>query len=163
LHSILILGEQLSENVDGNLTPRQVEFANTIHAAGTDLLNLISDILDLSKIESGTVSVDCEELAFADLRATVERNFRHAAETRKLAFVTEFGPDLGRAIYTDPKRLLQVLKNLLSNAFKFTEDGSVQLCVDVVKEGWTPGHSVLDQAETVIAFAVSDTGTGIPS
>src|SRR5690606_2689979 len=119
--------------------------------------------LDLSKIESGTVSVDCEELAFADLRATVERNFRHEAETRKLAFITEFGPDLGRAIYTDPKRLLQVLKNLLSNAFKFTEDGSVQLCVDVVKEGWTPGHSVLDQAETVIAFAVSDTGTGIPS
>ncbi|MGQ9426631.1 HAMP domain-containing protein [Gilvimarinus sp. F26214L] len=162
LHSILILGEQLSENVDGNLSPRQVEFAHTIHSAGTDLLNLISDILDLSKIESGTVTVECEELPFANLRETVERNFRHEAENRKLAFVTEFGEDLGPVIYTDPKRLLQVLKNLLSNAFKFTEDGSVQLYVDVVEDGWTRGHPVLDGADTVVAFSVTDTGTGIP-
>jgi HAMP domain-containing protein/signal transduction histidine kinase/CheY-like chemotaxis protein len=162
LHSILILGEQLAENVDGNLSPRQIEFANTIHSAGTDLLNLISDILDLSKIESGTVTVECEELPFANLREIVERNFRHEAETRRLDFITEFGSDLGRFIYTDPKRLLQVLKNLLSNAFKFTEQGRVQLTVDLAKTGWTPGHSVLDQAETVISFSVTDTGTGIP-
>ena len=163
LHSILILGEQLAENVDGNLTPRQVEFANTIHSAGTDLLNLISDILDLSKIESGTVTVECEELPFANLRETVERNFRHQAETRKLAFITEFGGNLlSRFIYTDPKRLLQVLKNLLSNAFKFTEQGGVQLRVDAVKSGWTQGHPVLDAAETVVAFSVSDSGVGIP-
>jgi len=163
LHSILILGEQLAENVDGNLTPRQVEFAHTIHSAGTDLLNLISDILDLSKIESGTVTVECEELPFANLRETVERNFRHQAETRKLAFITDFGSNLlNRFIYTDPKRLLQVLKNLLSNAFKFTDQGGVQLRVDVVKSGWTQGHPVLDAAETVVAFSVSDTGVGIP-
>ena len=163
LHSILILGEQLAENVDGNLSPRQVEFANTIHSAGTDLLNLISDILDLSKIESGTVTVECEDLPFANLRETVERNFRHQAETRKLAFITEFGSNLlNRFIYTDPKRLLQVLKNLLSNAFKFTDQGGVQLRVDIVDQGWTAGHPVLDTTETVVAFSVTDSGTGIP-
>jgi CheY-like chemotaxis protein len=108
------------------------------------------------------VTVECEELPFANLRETVERNFRHEAETRRLAFVTAFGDSLGRVIYTDPKRLLQVLKNLLSNAFKFTDEGSVQLYVDVVNDGWTPGHPVLDQAETVVAFSVTDTGTGIP-
>ncbi|MEX1034142.1 MAG: response regulator, partial [Cellvibrionaceae bacterium] len=163
LHSILILGEQLAENVDGNLSSRQVEFASTIHSAGTDLLNLISDILDLSKIESGTVTVECEELPFTNLRETVERNFRHEAETRKLAFVTEFSDQLGQVIYTDPKRLLQVLKNLLSNAFKFTHEGSVRLRVAVAEEGWTAEHPVLDQAETVVAFSVIDTGTGIPT
>ena len=162
LHSILILGEQLAENADRNLSPRQVEFASTIHSAGTDLLNLISDILDLSKIESGTVTVECEELPFANLTEIVERNFRHQAETRKLALVTEFGSKLGRFIYTDPKRLLQVLKNLLSNAFKFTEQGSVRLFIDVAKTGWTPGHPVLDHSETVVSFSVTDTGTGIP-
>ncbi len=163
LHSILILGEQLAENIDGNLSARQVEFAHTIHSAGTDLLNLISDILDLSKIESGTVTVECEELLFDNLRAMVERNFRHEAETRHLLFHTRFGNDLGRHIHTDPKRLLQVLKNLLSNAFKFTEKGSVELLVDVATSGWTKGHPVLDHADSVISFAVTDTGTGIPA
>ena len=129
LNSILILGQQLGENADKNLSPRQVEFAKTIHGAGTDLLNLISDILDLSKIESGTVTVECEDILFTHLQETIERNFRHEAESRKLTFTTNFDPHLGRSIITDPKRMLQVLKNLLSNAFKFTERGGVRLHV----------------------------------
>ena len=137
LNSILILGQQLSENADGNLTNRQVEFATTIHGAGTDLLNLISDILDLSKIESGTVTVECEDLLFTHLRETIERNFRHEADARKLSFTTDFDNRLGRAITTDSKRLLQVLKNLLSNAFKFTSQGGVKFTISAVKGGWT--------------------------
>jgi CheY-like chemotaxis protein/signal transduction histidine kinase/HAMP domain-containing protein len=161
LNSILILGQQLAENADSNLSTRQVEFAKTIHSAGTDLLNLISDILDLSKIESGTVTVDTEDLLFTHLRETVERSFRHEAEARKLAFVTDFDPELGRHISTDPKRLMQVLKNLLSNAFKFTAQGSVTLRVGLAREGWSADHPVLSQAPQVVALAVTDTGIGI--
>jgi HAMP domain-containing protein/CheY-like chemotaxis protein/signal transduction histidine kinase len=162
LNSILILGQQLAENADGNLSGRQVEFANTIHGAGTDLLNLISDILDLSKIESGTVTVECENLLFTHLRETIERNFRHEAEARKLAFTADFDVRLGRAITTDPKRLLQVLKNLLSNAFKFTERGGVRFHVGVAVGGWSAEHPTLGQAPAVVEFSVSDTGIGIP-
>jgi CheY-like chemotaxis protein/signal transduction histidine kinase/HAMP domain-containing protein len=161
LNSILILGQQLAENADSNLSSRQVEFAKTIHSAGTDLLNLISDILDLSKIESGTVTVDSEDLLFTHLRETVERSFRHEAEARKLAFITDFDPQLGRHINTDPKRLMQVLKNLLSNAFKFTAQGSVTLHVGLAREGWTPDHPVLSQAPEVVELSVTDTGIGI--
>jgi CheY-like chemotaxis protein/signal transduction histidine kinase len=161
LNSILILGQQLSENADQNLTARQVEFAKTIHGAGTDLLNLISDILDLSKIESGTVTVESEDLLFTHLRETVERNFRHEAEARKLTFLTDFDAQLGRQITTDSKRLMQVLKNLLSNAFKFTAQGSVRLHVGVAKSGWTADHPILSQAPAVVEFAVTDTGIGI--
>ena len=161
LNSILILGQQLAENPEANLSPRQVEFASTIHAAGTDLLHLISDILDLSKIESGTVTVDSEEITFAHLRENMQRGFRHEAERRNLLFSVDFAPDLGRALHTDPKRLQQILKNLLSNAFKFTEAGSVRLSAKVARTGWTPGHGVLDTAPTVVAFEVSDTGIGI--
>ncbi|HLT90141.1 MAG TPA: HAMP domain-containing protein [Woeseiaceae bacterium] len=163
LNSILVLGQQLAENAERNLTERQVEYANTIRAAGTDLLNLISDILDLSKIESGTVTVESEEITFASLKKTVERNFRHEAEARDLTFTTEFARSLGRSMHTDPKRLLQVLKNLLSNAFKFTDHGSVKLRVYAATEGWTAGHPILDRpGRPIIAFAVSDTGIGIP-
>jgi HAMP domain-containing protein/CheY-like chemotaxis protein/signal transduction histidine kinase len=161
LNSILILGQQLAENADANLSGRQVEFAKTIHGAGTDLLNLISDILDLSKIESGTVTVESEEFLFTHLRETIERNFRHEAETRALSFTTEFDVHLGRHISTDPKRLLQVLKNLLSNAFKFTAQGSVRLQVSLAKRGWSADHPVLRQAQSVVQFAVTDTGIGI--
>ncbi len=161
LNSILILGQQLSENADANLTLRQVEFAKTIHGAGTDLLNLISDILDLSKIESGTVTVEAEDLLFTHLRETIERNFRHEAEARNLSFNTVFDADLGRQLQTDSKRLLQVLKNLLSNAFKFTSHGSVDLYVRVAREGWTADHPVLRQAQTVVEFSVVDSGIGI--
>jgi CheY-like chemotaxis protein/signal transduction histidine kinase/HAMP domain-containing protein len=163
LNSILILGQQLTDNPDGNLSPRQVEFARTIHGAGTDLLNLISDILDLSKIESGTVTVDAEEIAFANLLDMVARPFRHEAETRQLAFEVNFDANLGRSITTDSKRLQQVLKNLLSNAFKFTAQGRVRLTVSSVQSGWSPEHPVLKQAPAVVAFEVSDTGIGIPS
>ncbi|MFO0859123.1 MAG: HAMP domain-containing protein [Phycisphaerales bacterium] len=163
LNSILILGQQLVDNPEQNLTPKQVEFARTIHAAGTDLLNLISDILDLSKIESGTVSVDAEEVSFATLSDMVTRAFRHEAENRRLAFSVKMEPGLGRSITTDSKRLQQVLKNLLSNAFKFTEQGKVQLRIHQVTEGWSSDHPTLGMAAGgVVAFEVSDTGIGIP-
>ena len=106
-----------------------MEFARTIHGAGTDLLNLISDILDLSKIESGTVSVEAEEVYFSNLLEMIGRPFRHEAENRKLQFDIAISSDLERSIITDSKRLQQVLKNLLSNAFKFTAEGGVKLTV----------------------------------
>jgi HAMP domain-containing protein/CheY-like chemotaxis protein/signal transduction histidine kinase len=162
LNSILILGQQLSDNPDGNLSSKQVEFARTIHGAGTDLLNLISDILDLSKIESGTVTVDAEEIVFANLLDVIARPFRHEAETRQLSFEVTLDPNLGRSIVTDSKRLQQVLKNLLSNAFKFTAQGGVRLNVSAAQSGWSPEHAVLNQAPAVVAFEVSDTGIGIP-
>jgi HAMP domain-containing protein/CheY-like chemotaxis protein/signal transduction histidine kinase len=161
LNSILILGQQLSENPEANLSARQVEFAKTIHAAGTDLLNLISDILDLSKIESGTVTVESEELAFSQLRETIDRNFRHEAESRHLTFTTDFDPRLGRHMVTDAKRLMQIVKNLLSNAMKFTAQGSVRLHVGPAMLGWTADHPVLSQAKQVVEFSVTDTGIGI--
>ena len=161
LNSILILGQQLADNPDGNLSGRQVEFARTIHGAGSDLLNLISDILDLSKIESGTVSVDAEEIALRLLAESVARPFRHEAERRGLSFDVTIAPEL-RSITTDSKRLQQVLKNLLSNAIKFTEHGRVGMRIAGVASGWTPTHPVLATASAVVAFEVTDTGIGIP-
>ena len=162
LNSILVLGQQLSENPDGNLTDKQVEFSRTIHGAGTDLLNLISDILDLSKIESGTVSVEAEEVSFANLLEMVARPFRHEAENRHLVFDVHPDTKLTRSLVTDSKRLQQVLKNLLSNAFKFTEQGGVRLSVSVAGNGWSKDHPILNGAASVIAFEVADTGIGIP-
>jgi HAMP domain-containing protein/CheY-like chemotaxis protein/signal transduction histidine kinase len=162
LNSILILGQQLTDNPEGNLSGKQVEFARTIHGAGTDLLNLISDILDLSKIESGTVTVDAEEVFFSNLVDMVARPFRHEADTRQLSFEVHVDPNLGRSITTDTKRLQQVLKNLLSNAFKFTGQGGVRLNVSAALGGWSTEHPVLSQAPAVVAFEVSDTGIGIP-
>jgi HAMP domain-containing protein/CheY-like chemotaxis protein/signal transduction histidine kinase len=162
LNSILVLGQQLGDNPDGNLTPKQVEFARTIHGAGTDLLNLITDILDLSKIESGTVSVEAEEVFFASMLDAVGRPFRHEAENRRLTFEVQTDPHLARSVVTDSKRLQQVLKNLLSNAFKFTEVGGVRLSVSPVKNGWSEDHPILGKVASVVAFEVSDTGIGIP-
>jgi HAMP domain-containing protein/CheY-like chemotaxis protein/signal transduction histidine kinase len=162
LNSILILGQQLSENPQGNLSDRQVEFSRTIYSAGTDLLNLISDILDLSKIESGTVTVEVEEILFSNLVDMVHRTFRHEAEGRGLSFDVEIDPRLGRSLITDSKRLQQVLKNLLSNAFKFTTQGGVHLRLYEAAGGWTPNHPILGVAGPVVAFEVSDTGIGIP-
>ncbi|HEX3477644.1 MAG TPA: response regulator [Kofleriaceae bacterium] len=161
LNSILILGQQLAENVGGNLTTKQIDFARNIHSAGTDLLTLINDILDLSKIESGTVTVEPEDITFASLRDTVHRTFHHIAETRALAFNVEIDPTLPRTMTSDPKRLQQILKNLLSNAFKFTTQGFVSMSVRHVTSGWTPDHPVLGSAGTAVAFMVTDTGIGI--
>jgi CheY-like chemotaxis protein len=163
LNSILILGQQLSENTAGNLTGKQVEFARNIYSSGSDLLNLITDILDLSKIESGTVTVDAEEVAFAAMRDSVERNFRHVAEAKNLPFNIEFDPGLPRSMTTDPKRLQQILKNLLSNAFKFTAHGHVSIHVTPAVSGWSLDHKVLSKTASVIAFEISDTGIGIAS
>jgi len=163
LNSILVLGQQLSDNPDGNLTHKQVEFSRTIHGAGTDLLNLITDILDLSKIESGTVSVEAEEVFFSSLLDMVARPFRHEAENRRVGFEVHTDPRLTRSLVTDSKRLQQVLKNLLSNAFKFTEEGSVSLSVSLAEHGWSQSHPVLAGAASVVAFEVKDTGIGIPA
>jgi HAMP domain-containing protein/signal transduction histidine kinase/DNA-binding response OmpR family regulator len=163
LNSLLILSDQLSKNPEGNLMPRQMEFAKTIHSAGNDLLMLINDILDLSKIESGTVVVDVGELRLDDLHGYVERTFRHVAESKSLEFAIQMAPDLPDSIYTDIKRLQQVIKNLLSNAFKFTHTGQVTLMIEPAHGGWSADNDNLKRAETVVAFSVSDTGIGIPS
>jgi len=162
LNSILILGQQLGENVEGNLTGKQVEFARTIHGAGTDLLNLITDILDLSKIESGTVTVVAEEVVLANLLDGVARPFRHEAENRHLTLTIQMDSGVSPMMVTDAKRLQQVLKNLLSNAFKFTEQGGVGVHVKAAANGWSPDHPVLKHAAGVISFEVADTGIGIP-
>ena len=162
LNSILILGQQLAENSVGNLQPKQIEFARNIHSAGSDLLNLINDILDLSKIESGTVTVEAAEISFASLKESVERSFRHIAESKNLPFLVEFDPDLPGLFTSDLKRLQQIIKNLLSNAFKFTVRGEVGMKVRQAKDGWSSDHPSLRRAEHVIALAISDTGIGIP-
>jgi signal transduction histidine kinase/DNA-binding response OmpR family regulator/HAMP domain-containing protein len=163
LNSLLILSDQLSKNPDGNLTAKQTEFAKTIHSSGNDLLMLINDILDLSKIESGTVVVDVGELHLAELKSYVERTFRHVAESKGVEFQIEMRPDLPRAVYTDAKRLQQVIKNLLSNSFKFTHQGRVSLCVEPVRSGWNPENEDLNRAQSVLAISVTDTGIGISS
>jgi HAMP domain-containing protein/CheY-like chemotaxis protein/signal transduction histidine kinase len=161
LNSLLILARLLSDNPEGNLTGKQVEYTRTIYSAGNDLLGLINDILDLAKIESGTMSVEIEQVLFADLRDHLERNFSQLAQEKKLSFLIELGAAVPKSIYTDAKRLQQVLKNLLSNAFKFTERGEVKLQVEVSREGWNLERETLTNAATVLAFSVSDTGIGI--
>jgi len=161
LNSLLILAKLLADNTGGNLTSKQVEYSYTIYSSGTELLELINDILDLAKIESGTMSVDIDQMLFADFRDQMERTFRQVAQDKGLDFTIEFAHSLPRAIYTDAKRLQQVLKNLLSNAFKFTERGEVRLQVDVVSQGWSPSQASLNRADLVVAFSVSDTGIGI--
>jgi CheY-like chemotaxis protein/signal transduction histidine kinase len=161
LNSILILSQQLAENSTGSLSPKEVEFSRNINSSGSDLLHLINDILDLSKIESGTVTVEIEEIAFADLRDTIDRNFRHVAEAKHLPFNIHFDSALPRNMDSDPKRLQQILKNLLSNAVKFTAHGHVEVRVSLATHGWTPEHAVLRNASHVVAFAVEDTGIGV--
>ncbi|MDX1530559.1 MAG: response regulator, partial [Rhodothermales bacterium] len=160
LNSMLILSRMLAENDNGGLSQKQVEYAETIHSSGSDLLGLINEILDLSKIESGAMAVEVEPLAFEDVADDMERTFREIANEKNLAFHLDLDPDLPAAIETDEKRLQQVLRNLLSNAFKFTHEGSVTLRiapargVDFQTEG-------LRSADRVVGFSVIDTGVGI--
>jgi len=163
LNSLLILAEQLSSNPDGNLTSKQVEFASTIRDSGVDLLKLINDILDLSKVESGTVTLDLSELRFREMQQSLERTFGPVAENKGVRFNIDIDEKLPTAIYTDAQRLDQVLKNLLSNAFKFTERGHVQLRVTPAARGWSADHPSLNRAKQVFAFTVNDSGIGIPS
>src|SRR5881275_274453 len=146
LNSLLILSDQLSKNPGGNLTPKQTEFAKTIHSSGNDLLMLINDILDLSKIESGTVVVDANELRLDDLHGYVERTFRHVAEAKNVDFHIQLAPNVPTSMFTDSKRLQQILKNLLSNAFKFTHHGAVTLSVAPATSGWSHDNDDLNRA-----------------
>ena len=161
LNSLLILAQELAANPDGNLLAKQIEYATIIRSSGTDLLKLINDILDLSKIESGTVALDISSWPLAELRPMLERTFRHVAEATKLAFLIDLRPDLPETIPTDPQRLQQILNNLLSNAFKFTEKGKVEFIAEMAISGWSPSNESLNRASRVLAFRVVDTGIGI--
>jgi len=162
LNSLLILARLLADNVGGNLTAKQVEFARTIHSSGAELLALINDILDLAKIESGTVTLNITQEPFQDMCSYVERTFRQMAADKGLEFQVGVDPQLPTSLDTDAKRLQQIVTNLLSNAFKFTAKGSVKLRLERAKGGWSTGHPVLEHAESVVAFSVVDTGIGIP-
>ncbi len=163
LNNLLILARMLGENNDATLTPKQVKYAETIHSSGTDLLALINDILDLSKIESGKMDVEVGSVRFSELRDFCSRTFRHVADGKGLEFSIELAENLpAETIITDAKRLQQVLKNLLSNALKFTEHGTVRLRIEKAGSGWSANHSVLNRVKSVIAFSVTDTGIGIP-
>ncbi len=161
LNSLLILARLLADNMEGNLNNKQIEYSRTIYSAGNDLLSLINDILDLAKIESGTMSIDMDQIRLSDFQEQIERTFRQVAVDKGLNFTIELEPELPSTIYTDAKRLQQILKNLLANAFKFTDRGEVSLRVFVAKQGWSSDQEILHHANKVIAFAVRDTGVGI--
>jgi CheY-like chemotaxis protein/signal transduction histidine kinase/HAMP domain-containing protein len=163
LNSLLILAKLLTENKDQNLSKKQVEFAQTIYSSGTDLLNLINDILDLSKVEAGKMEVNQSDVSMKEIRDFVQRTFKPVAEQKSLDFVIDIDPAVPSPISTDGQRLQQVLKNLLSNAFKFTERGSVTLSIRAPESTRRFASRSLDRAEGgVIAFEVRDTGVGIP-
>src|SRR5437762_2040068 len=163
LNSLMILAKLLADNGGDNLTPKQIDYAQTIYAAGADLLALISDILDLAKIESGTITLDFGPLHLTDLQDYVDRTFRPTALQQNLDFTISIDPRLPAVIETDEKRLQRILKNLLSNAFKFTAKGTVELRIVPAESGWSPGRAQLDAAAQVIAFVVADSGVGIPA
>jgi signal transduction histidine kinase/ActR/RegA family two-component response regulator len=160
LNSLLILARLLGENEGGTLTPKQVEYARTIHSAGNDLLSLISQILDLSKIEAGKLQVETKRVRLADIRDYVESTFGQVAAQKNVEFAVSIAPDSPAALNTDSQRLQQILKNLLSNAFKFTETGRVQLTIGPAARPGSSGDLAGDAG--VVAFSVSDTGIGIP-
>jgi len=162
LNSLLILAQQLYENAEGNLTSKQVRYAKTIHSCGDDLIQLINDILDLSKIESGFITANISPVRFAEIASFVETTFKPISEARHLRFNIEIDSKLPDMMETDLQRLNQILKNLLSNSFKFTEKGEVRLKIFNAVNTWKPGNSSLDNAAKVVAFAISDTGIGIP-
>ncbi|HWG85467.1 MAG TPA: ATP-binding protein, partial [Deinococcales bacterium] len=162
LNSLLILAKLLSDNKDSNLSGKQVEFANTIYSSGLDLLNLINEILDLAKVESGKMAVDLSEVMLADVSDYAERTFRPIASSKGLAFDVVLAENAPRTVRTDQQRLQQILKNLLSNAFKFTEEGRVALSVGEAPNTLRFASPSLARANRIIAFSVIDTGIGIP-
>ncbi|MEO8194943.1 MAG: response regulator, partial [Gemmatimonadales bacterium] len=160
LNSLLILSKLLTDNKDGNLTPKQVEYAQTIHSSGSDLLSLINDVLDLSKVEAGKMEVNATDTPVQEVTQSLDRSFRPMAEQKGLQFKVEIQPDAPPVMFTDGQRVEQILKNLLSNAVKFTTDGNVSLTVRKAE----PNRRFIQPSLTsgsVIAFAVSDTGLGI--
>ncbi|MEW9521422.1 HAMP domain-containing protein [Streptomyces tubercidicus] len=171
LNSLLILAKLLADNAEGNLSPKQVEFAETIHGAGSDLLQLINDILDLSKVEAGKMDVSPTRIALVQLVDYVEATFRPLTAEKGLDFSVRVSPELPATLHTDEQRLLQVLRNLLSNAVKFTDSGAVELVIrpagaDVpvaIREQLLEHGSLRDPDADMIAFSVTDTGIGIAS
>ncbi|MGN7723680.1 HAMP domain-containing protein [Chitinophaga sp. 22620] len=161
LNSLLILAQQLYENSDGNLNDKQVRYAKTIHSCGDDLIQLINDILDLSKIESGYISTDFIKVRFQEVITFVETTFKHISESKNLRFSIELDERLPQMLETDVQRLNQILKNLLSNAFKFTEKGEVKLRVYMADHNWKIPNDSLETAGQVVAFEIRDTGIGI--
>jgi HAMP domain-containing protein/signal transduction histidine kinase/ActR/RegA family two-component response regulator len=163
LNSLLILAKLLADNDETTLTPRQVEYAKTIHSAGNDLLLLISQILDLSKIEAGKLQIESRSLSLNELRNYVEGTFRQIAAQKHLGFEVKFAPDAPATITSDLQRVQQILKNLLSNAFKFTERGNVELSISRANESAQFSSPMLKRSRAVVAFSVSDSGIGIPA
>ncbi|MFD5773926.1 HAMP domain-containing protein [Streptomyces sp. NA02536] len=169
LNSLLILAKLLADNADANLSPKQVEFAETIHGAGSDLLQLINDILDLSKVEAGKMDVSPTRIALVQLVDYVEATFRPLTAEKGLDLSVRVSPELPATLHTDEQRLLQVLRNLLSNAVKFTDSGSVELVIrparddvpQAIREQLLETGSLTDPDGGLIAFSVSDTGIGI--
>ncbi len=162
LNSLLILANVLAQNDEKNLTRKQAEYANTIYTSGRDLLRLINQILDLSKIEAGKLQIERRRLALAELRSQLEDAFGPISQQAQLEFHVRTDPGVPEAITTDPQRLQQILMNLLSNAFKFTETGRVELRIWVPKGDSAFHTQTLRRAPSTIAFSVSDTGIGIP-
>jgi signal transduction histidine kinase len=162
LNSLLMLADELRTNPTDNLTDAQVEYAGVIHDSGSDLLRLLDDILDHAKAESGTVSLDISNQPLDGLRDGLERDFRHVAEKQGLEFTVELSPSAPAGIVTDPGRLRQILKNLLSNAFKFTERGGVHVTIGPPVDGWAPTADTFGSAG-VVMFRVRDTGIGVPT
>lgn len=162
LNSVLILARLLMDNLEENLTEHQIEFARTIHSAGSDLLALIDDVLDISKVEAGAMSIEIEEAPLKDVCSALSSNFKTIAKDKGLQFAIDVDGNVPLTLRTDSRRLQQVLRNLISNAVKFTEKGSVKVKVTRSKGGWWIGNEVLNNAETVVAFSIIDTGIGVP-
>ncbi len=161
LNSLLILSGVLSINEEENLSADQVEYANTIHAAGCELLTLINSVLDLAKVESGKMTLNIEEMSVKGLSAYITQNFQHVAEEKGLQLTVHLADSLPAAIRTDRQRVEQIVKNLLSNALKFTAQGSVTLSMARPAPGVELSHSGLTP-HTTVAIVVADTGAGIP-
>ena len=161
LNSLLILAEQLEDNAGDTMTQTQVEYAGVIRSSGNDLLLLLNSILDLAKAESGTISIDRDEISLTEFATGLSREFAPVAEARGVAFEVEVAEDCPAHIVTDSQRLGQVLRNLLSNAFKFTEKGSVRLDIGLARSGWSADREMLAQAPAVVALSVRDTGIGV--